>query len=140
VLYKGSFITELRGFISFQILQTLEEAFWEREVKPKLTREKGSSREKNLQVEERLFGYLRFNNIIEEEEKPKETKISDSGLDGHDVNNSGVKRVVKSPLKKNVNAGSDIWGVQANEKVHSQDHGINSVTTANKWVQCGNVW
>jgi len=67
---------------------------------------------------------------MEEEEEPKETKISDSGLGGHEVNNSGVERVVKSPQKENVNAGSDIGDGQANEKVQSQGHGIDSVTTA----------
>ncbi|ESW06451.1 hypothetical protein PHAVU_010G049000 [Phaseolus vulgaris] len=67
---------------------------------------------------------------MEEEEEPKETKISDNGLDGHEVNNSGVERVVKSPQKENVNAGSDTGDGQANEKVRSQGHGINSVTRA----------
>ncbi|KAK7390089.1 hypothetical protein VNO78_25388 [Psophocarpus tetragonolobus] len=65
---------------------------------------------------------------MEEEEKTKETKISDNGLDSHEVKNSGVGQVVESPLKEDVNAGSHIADGLATEKVQLQGHGIDSVT------------
>ncbi|WVZ17168.1 hypothetical protein V8G54_010150 [Vigna mungo] len=39
---------------------------------------------------------------MEEEEESKETKISDNELHGHEVNNRGMERVVKSPQEENV--------------------------------------
>ncbi|RDX83512.1 BEACH domain-containing protein C2, partial [Mucuna pruriens] len=65
---------------------------------------------------------------IVEEEEPKETKISDNGLDSHGVIDTGVEQIAESPQKENVNAGSDIGDGRADEKVHLQGHGIGSVT------------
>ncbi|KAK7349608.1 hypothetical protein VNO77_07099 [Canavalia gladiata] len=66
---------------------------------------------------------------MEEEEEPKEIKISENKLDSREVIDRGVEQVFESPQKDNVNAGSDTVDEQANERVYLQGHGIDSVTT-----------
>lgn len=65
---------------------------------------------------------------MEEKEKAKQAKVSDNGVDSHEVMNSGVEQVVESARKENVNTGSDIGDGKANEKVHVQGHGTDSET------------
>ncbi|KAJ1413669.1 hypothetical protein SESBI_19492 [Sesbania bispinosa] len=66
---------------------------------------------------------------MEEEEEPKEIKVSGNELDSDEVVDGGVKQFIENPQIENVNAGNDIGDEQAGERVHLQGHGIDSVTT-----------
>ncbi|XP_027353371.1 BEACH domain-containing protein C2 [Abrus precatorius] len=66
---------------------------------------------------------------MEDEEEPKEMKISDNGLDTQGVVDSGVKQSVESPHQDNVNSSSSFGIEHVDERVNLQEQGIDSVTT-----------
>ncbi|KAK2407273.1 WD-40 repeat family protein / beige protein [Trifolium repens] len=67
---------------------------------------------------------------MEEDEKPKEIKISGEGLDSHEVIDSVEKQLDESDQKENVNAGSGIGDERA-DIVFSE----NTVTDENRFEQ-----
>ncbi|XP_061339623.1 BEACH domain-containing protein C2 isoform X2 [Gastrolobium bilobum] len=67
--------------------------------------------------------------MMEDEEEPKEMKMSGNELDTHGVVDSGVKQFVESPHQENVNTSSSFEVEHADDRVHLQGQGVDSVTT-----------
>ncbi|XP_057435514.1 BEACH domain-containing protein C2 isoform X2 [Lotus japonicus] len=66
---------------------------------------------------------------MEEEEEPKEIKISGNELDTHVAVDSGVKQFVESPHQENINASSSFEIENVDDRVHLQEQGIDSADT-----------
>lgn len=66
---------------------------------------------------------------MEEEDEPKEMKISGNELDSHGVVDSDLKRFVESPHEENVNGSSSFEVEHVDERVHLQDQDVQCATT-----------
>lgn len=66
---------------------------------------------------------------MEEEDEPKEMKISGNELDSHGVVDSDTKQFVESPHEENVNGSSSFEVEHVDERVHLQDQDVHCATT-----------
>jgi hypothetical protein len=73
---------------------------------------------------------------MEEEEEPKEMKISGNELDSHGVVDSDIKQFVESPHQENVNGSSSSEAKHVDERVHMPDQDVDCATTVMGDVDC----
>jgi hypothetical protein len=66
---------------------------------------------------------------MEEEEEPKEVKISGNELDSHVVVDSNIKQFDESPHEENVNASSSFEAEHVDERGHLPDQDVDCATT-----------